>query len=58
MDLYGNLFELTRDGYSFAYLLTWGGSCGIPVMGRGDELMQTDLCIGQAEVRAMLEALK
>ena len=58
MDLYGNLFELTRDGYSFVYLLTWGGKWGIPAMGRGDELMQTDLCIGQAEVKAMLDALK
>ncbi len=58
MDLYGNLYELVREGYSFVYLLTWGGKWGIPAMGRGDELMQTDLCIGQAEVRAMFDALK
>lgn len=58
MDLYGNLYELTKEGYSFVYLLTWGGKWGIPAMGRGDELMQTDLCIGQAEIKAMLDALK
>ncbi len=58
MDMYGNLYELVKEGYSFVYLLTWGGKWGIPAMGRGDELMQTDLCIGQAEVKAMFDALK
>ncbi|MBQ8208373.1 MAG: hypothetical protein IJZ89_06555 [Clostridia bacterium] len=57
MDLYGNLYELTREGYSFVYLLTWGGKWGIPAMGRGDEFMATDLTIGQAEVKAMFDAL-
>ncbi len=58
MDMYGNLYELVKEGYSFVYLLTWGGKWGIPAMSRGDELMQTDLCIGQAEVKAMFDALK
>ena len=58
MDLYNNLYELVRKEYSFVYLLTWGSKWGIPAMGRGDELMQTDLCIGQAEVKAMFDALK
>jgi hypothetical protein len=58
MDLYGNLYELLKEGHSFVYLLTWGGKWGIPAMGHGDELMQTDICIGQAEVKAMFDALK
>ena len=58
MDLYGNLYELTREGYSFVYLLTWGGKWGIPAMGKGEEFMQTDLAIGQAELKAMFDALK
>ncbi len=58
MDMYDDLCELTEDGYSFVYLLTWGDKWGIPAMSRGDELMQTDLCIGQAEVKAMFDALK
>ena len=58
MDMYGNLYELVKEGYSFVYLLTWGGKWGIPAMSKGDELMQTDLCIGQAEVKAMFDALK
>lgn len=58
MDLYGNLYELVKEGYSFAYVLTWGGKWGIPAMGRGDEFMDTNLMIGQAEVKAMFDALK
>ena len=58
MDLYEDLLELSKKDYSFVYLLTWGGKWGIPAMGRGDEMMRTDLCIGQAEVKAMLDALK
>ena len=58
MDMYSALYELTKEGYSFVYLLTWGGRWGVPAMSRGDELMQTDLCIGQAEVKAMFDSLK
>ena len=58
MDMYSTLYELTKEGYSFVYLLTWGGRWGVPAMSRGDELMQTDLCIGQAEVKALFDSLK
>ena len=58
MDLYQDLLELSKMNYSFVYLLTWGSKWGIPAMGRGDEMMRTDLCIGQAEVKAMLDAVK
>ena len=58
MDLYEDLLELSEDEYSFVYLLTWGARWGVPAMGRGDEMMQTDLCIGQAEVKVMFDALK
>lgn len=58
MDLYGDLYELTKDGYSFVYLLTWAGKCNLEALSRGYELMQTDLCIGQTELKAMLDKLK
>ncbi len=58
MDLYDNLRKLVDNGYSFVYLLTWGNRWGVPAMGRGDELMKNDLCLGQAEVKALVDSLK
>lgn len=61
MDMYDTIYrELIAggDGYSFAYLLTWGAQWGVTAMSLGEELMNTDLCIGQAEVKAMFDALK
>ncbi len=58
MDLYGNLYEMMRDDYSFVYLLTWGGAWGVEAMGRSDEFMQTDITLGQTEVKAMLDSFK
>ena len=58
MDMYNDLRKMIGNGHSFTYLLTWGGKWGVSAMGRGDELMQTDLCIGQTEIKAMFDALK
>lgn len=58
MDLYDNLRKLADSGYSFVYLLTWGSRWGVTPMGRGDELMKNDLCLGQAEVKALFDSLK
>ncbi len=58
MDIYGTLYELSKDGCSFVYLLTWGEQWGVGAMGRGDEMMKTDLCLGQADIKAMFDALK
>lgn len=58
MDMYDDLVELIEKGYSFAYLLTWTTRYGITGMGLGDEFMETDLTLGQAEVKALFDALK
>ncbi len=58
MNLYGNIYELVKEGYSFVYLITWYGSYDITNLGRGDELMATDLTLGQAEVKEMFDSLK
>lgn len=58
MDMYDDVYELIGDGHSFAYLLEWCGKWGISALGKGDELMQTDLFIGQAELKAMFDAIK
>ncbi len=58
MNLYGQLYEMSREGYSFTYLLTWGGRWGINYMGKGAEFMATDMALGQKDVKAMLDALK
>ncbi len=58
MDMYDDIYELIDLGHSFAYILEWCGKWGVSALGRGDELMQTDLFIGQIEVKAMFDALK
>ncbi len=58
MDLHDDLIALTENGYSFSYLLTWNGAWSIPSMGRGNEFMDTDLTLGQAEVSVMLASVK
>ena len=58
MDMYGTLFDLVKDGYSFVYLLTWGEKWSVAAMKQGEEMMNTDLCIGLTEVSAMFDALK
>ena len=58
MDLYEDLMELADKNYSFAYLLTWTTRYGVTGMGLGDEFMETDYTLGQAEVKAMFDALK
>lgn len=58
MNLYGDLYSLSKEGCSFAYLLTWGGKWGIPVMGKGEEFMDQEMTLGQADVKALLDALK
>ena len=59
-NLMGMLEEMRRlDGeYRFAYLLTWVGRSSIPSLGYSDEFMANEKILGQADVKAMLEALQ
>ena len=56
MDLYGNLYELTKEGYSFVYLITWY-SWDIAALGKGDEFMLTDMTLGLSEVKALFDTV-
>ncbi|MBQ8208413.1 MAG: hypothetical protein IJZ89_06755 [Clostridia bacterium] len=61
-DLIIDLWTLKDEGYKFTYLLTWtAGAYSIGVMGGetgGYEFMNEDYTLGQAEVKAMFDALK
>ncbi len=56
-DILGILTELGRYEYKLGYLLTWTDPISIPKLGKADVLMQSELAIGQAEVRAIFEGL-
>lgn len=58
MNAYKDIMTLIDDGYSFAYLLTWGSSWSIERMGMGKEFMDQDLTLGQADVKAIFDSLK
>ncbi|MBQ8207913.1 MAG: hypothetical protein IJZ89_04170 [Clostridia bacterium] len=58
MDLYGNLYQLSKEGYSFVYVMTWTGDSSVSVLGEGEEYLAQEMTLGQAEVKAMFEALK
>ncbi len=60
MNLYGDLFELTKEGYSFAYLLTWttNSLCSLTALGEGAEFMAQEMTLSLTEVKAMFDALK
>lgn len=55
MSIYNDLISLKQQGYSFAYILTWGGSqWSVATFGRGEDFMNTDMTLGLEDVRAML----
>lgn len=58
MDLYGNLYALSKEGYSFVYVLTWTGDSGVEVMGRGDEYLAEEMTLSQSDVKALFDAMK
>jgi hypothetical protein len=58
-----DLWTLMEEGYSFAYLLTWHNECGSSIGNLGGEtggfeFMDEQYTLGQAEVKAMFDALK
>ena len=58
-----DLWTMLDEGYSFTYLLTWHNEsfCTIGALGGeegGFEFMNEEYTLGQAEVKAMLDALK
>ena len=53
-----DLKTLISDGYSFTYLMTWGGSWGFSFMGEGKPFMAEEMTLGQSEVKAIFDALK
>ncbi|MBR3966332.1 MAG: hypothetical protein IKJ91_04565 [Clostridia bacterium] len=53
-----DLNMLRDDGYSFIYLMTWGGSWSFAQMGFGEEFMADEMTLGQADVKALFDALK
>ncbi len=58
MNVLRDLNELKGEGYSFSYLLTWGGSWSFAQMGLGEEFMADEMTWGQAEVKALFDGLK
>lgn len=59
MSIYNDLLSLKSKGYSFSYLLTWGGyEWGISIFGLGDEFMQKEMTLGLGEVKSMLDSVK
>ncbi len=56
--LYGDLVEMLREDYNITYLLTWGDGYGVELMGKGKEFMDRDITLGQADVKALFDALK
>ncbi len=57
MNVYRDLLELKNEGYSFAYLMTWGGSWSFTQMGYGEEFMAEEMTWGQTEVKALFDRL-
>lgn len=58
-----DLWTLMEEGYNFAYLLTWHNECGSSIGNLGGEtggfeFMDEQYTLGQAEVKAMFDALK
>ena len=58
MNLCRDLEELITEGYSFTYLLAYGGSWSFKLMGEGEEFMKQEMTLGQADVKALFDALK
>ncbi|MBQ8207822.1 MAG: hypothetical protein IJZ89_03705 [Clostridia bacterium] len=57
MNVYRDLLELQSEGYSFTYLMTWGGSWSFKLMGEGDKFMAEEMTLGQADVKSLFDAL-
>ena len=53
-DLRKLLENLRDDGYEITYLLTWGSKWGVPEMGRGDELMESEIALGLDDMAKLL----
>ena len=58
MNVLRDLNMLRDGGYSFIYLMTWGGSWSFAQMGFGEEFMADEMTLGQADVKALFDALK
>ena len=58
MDLYGDLYEVSKNEISMAYILLWSGKHSAQVLGNGIEFMNTDMTLGQTDVKALFDALK
>ncbi len=56
-DILGILTEMNASGKRVGYVLTWTNHISIPRLGKADVLMQSGIAIGQAELKAMLDAL-
>ncbi len=57
-NILGILKEMIRAEYNIGYFLTWTDPINIPALGKSDVLMKSEIAIGQAELKAMFEALK
>ena len=53
-DLRKLLENLRDDGYEITYLLTWGSKWGVPEMGHGDELMESEIALGLDDMAKLL----
>lgn len=58
MDLYGNLYQLSKEGYSFVYVLNWTGDSSVSVLGEGESFLAQEMTLGQSDVKALFDALK
>lgn len=58
MNAYRDLLSLRGEGYSFAYLMTWGGSWSFMLMGEGEKFMAQEMTLGQTDVKAIFDTLK
>ncbi len=55
----GMFEEMKRMGnYKFGYILTWTSHISIPELGKSKEFMEHEMTLGQADVKAMFDALK
>ncbi len=57
MNAHRDLLTLKTEGYSFAYLMTWGGSWGFRFMGEGEQFMEEEMTLGLSEVKELFDKL-
>ncbi len=57
IDMLNDLTNMHNEGKSIVYALTWTGNWSVPNMGKGQELMESNMTIGMTEVKAMFDAM-